>query len=107
MLICSDISRIIIRANSKDWAPQSSVTTTNHLGKQQHIAWIVTEMYDKKHIIIQPHEIMLMDDDNENVTLALEFGHQAYEVEEEVTLESIDRYVQVLDVKKREDIVPT
>ena len=39
--------------------------------------------------------------------LQLEFGHQAFEVEDEVTLESIDHYVQILEVKKREDIVPT
>ena len=66
----------MIRANSKDWAGSAAESSLLNLGKQQHIAWCVTELYDQKHIIVQPHEILLIDDDGENVALAQEFGHQ-------------------------------
>ena len=79
---------------------------TPFLGKQQHIAWITTWLYNTKHLLIEPQEILLLDDDNENVTLALEFGHMAYEVPEEVSLDSIKDFTSQLDVRKREVTVP-
>ena len=90
----------MIRANSKDWADQPSVANAM-LGKQQHIAWCVTELYDQKHLIIHPHEILLMDDDEDNVQVAKEFGHQAYKVpEEELTIEEIKQFADRLQVVK-------
>ena len=91
--LSSDTDRILIRANSKDWLPPQSATGQAY-GKQQHIAWIVTELFNKKHAIIHPEEILLMDDDSENVDIALQFGHQAYEVPEEVSIEEISRFVE-------------
>ena len=93
----SDLSRMLIRANSEDWLPPQTLNTPN-LGKQQHIAWIVTELFNRKHAIIHSPEILLMDDDAKNVELAVEFGHQGYEVPEDVTLESIHQYVQRVEV---------
>ncbi len=49
----SNIKKILIRANSKDWLPPSGPAGTA-LGKQQHIAWICTELFNTKHDIIQP-----------------------------------------------------
>lgn len=97
----SDTNKIIIRANSKEWLPVQGPGTP-FLGKQQHIAWITTWLYNCKRLLIEPHEILLLDDDNENVTLAQEFGHLAYEVPEEVTLDSINDFASQVQVKKRE-----
>lgn len=94
----SDINQVLIRANSKDWLPHQGLTV-QRLGKQQHIAWIVTELFNRKHAIIHSAEILLMDDDSENVEVALEFGHQAYEVPDDVSLQSMFSYAKTVEVK--------
>lgn len=70
----------MIRANSKEWADNPGFSGPLNLGKQQHIAWCVTELYDQKHVIIHPHEILLLDDDSDNVAIAQQFGHQVHRV---------------------------
>ena len=100
---CSDISRVVIRTNAEDWA-QKPVT---FLGKQQHIAWLVTKLFNRDHIMIQAHEILLLDDDIENVKLAEEFGHQTYEVPEDVTLDLISEFVNNMTVVERQPATPT
>ena len=104
----SNTKKILIRANSKDWLPQQSGPNAPSLGKQQHIAWICTELFNSKHDIIQPQEILLMDDDEENVSIAHQFGHQAYEVPEDVNLEAILKYATALQEVQHEllDIEP-
>ncbi|KAK2187242.1 hypothetical protein NP493_172g02043 [Ridgeia piscesae] len=99
----SDISRVVIRTNAEDWA-QKQVT---FLGKQQHIAWLVTELFNRDHVMIQAHEILLLDDDIKNVQLAEEFGHQAYEVPEDVTLDLISEFVNDMNVVERLPATPT
>ena len=89
---------MLIRANSKDWLP-SQPPPVPYLGKQQHIAWIVTELFNRKHAIIHSSQILLMDDDKENIDIALEFGHKAYEVPEEVGLEDIADFVHTVEVR--------
>ena len=95
-IICfnfSDLKKLIIRANSAEWSPQSDLPGLC-LGKEQHLAWICTALFNKKKVIIQPEEILLMDDDEENVQVAKDFGHQAYQVKDDVTLTSILSYVE-------------
>ncbi|ELT91933.1 hypothetical protein CAPTEDRAFT_216461 [Capitella teleta] len=86
-------NEIIIRASSKDWLPPGNADS-QVLGKQQHLAWMVTQLFHKKRLIIQPHEIFLIDDDEENVSTAKQFGHLAYLVPEEVTIQHIYEFVQ-------------
>ena len=104
----SNIKKILIRANSKDWLQQQSTPNAPSLGKQQHIEWICTELFNSKHDIIQPQEILLMDDDEENVSIAHQFGHQAYEVQEDVNLEAILKYASTLQEVQHEllDVEP-
>jgi hypothetical protein len=90
---------MIIRGNSKEWLPAPSITD-QPLGKEQHLAWICTELFNQKHVIIAAHEILLIDDDEENCDTARQFGHQAFEVLEDVTLSQIQQYVENLQVKK-------
>jgi len=94
-----EAQKILIRANSKDWLQSSGLDSGIAYGKQQHIAWIVTELYKTFHVIIRPEEIILMDDDDENVTTARNFGHQAYQVPEDVTLKSIQSFVEAMQIK--------
>ena len=68
------------------------------LGKQQHLAWMVTQLFNKRHLIIHPHEIFLIDDDEENVDIAKQFGHLAYKVPDEVTMENIWEFVERMDL---------
>ncbi len=90
----------MIRANSKDWLPSTPGAPAQNLGKQQHIAWICTEIFNRKHVIIESHEILLMDDDLENVQLARDFGHQGYEVPEDITLEEMYTFAYNLQIRK-------
>ena len=98
-LCCSDVSKIMVRANSKDWIEQPEVANSM-LGKEQHISWCVTELYDQRHLIIHPYEILLVDDDGENVQIAKEFGHSAYKVPEDVTIEDFKKFADDLHVVK-------
>ena len=41
-----------------------------------------------------------MDDDTDNVQIAREFGHQAFEVPEDVSVEDIWRYAEKLEVRR-------
>ena len=93
---------MVIRTNADDWAKP-----VTFLGKQQHIAWLVTELFNRDHVMIQAHEILLLDDDIENVKLAAEFGHQTYEVPEDVTLDRISEFVNNLTVVERQPATPT
>ena len=49
-----------------------------------------------------------MDDDEENVAIAHQFGHQAYEVHEDVNLEAILKYATALQEVQHEllDVEP-
>ena len=96
---CSNISKLIIRGNSKEWLPTSNISDPP-LGKEQHLACICTELFNDKHVIVAAHEILLLDDDDENCDIAREFGHQAFQVPEGVTMSDIAQYVKMLEVKK-------
>ena len=75
-----------------------------YLGKQQHIAWIATHLYKTQHLMIEPHEILLIDDDEDNVRLALEFGHEAMLVKEDIGLAAIEDFAKNVVVRKREPV---
>ena len=98
----SDVSHVIIRANTKDWVVTPGQP---YLGKQQHIAWIVTHLYKTKHSMIEPHEILLIDDDDDNVRLAREFGHAAMDVSEDIDMTTIQDFARNLVIHKREPTV--
>ncbi|CAH1787033.1 unnamed protein product [Owenia fusiformis] len=86
-----DTNRIVIKTSSKDWEGESCAET---LGKQQHIASVLTDLYNEDHTnIIQSNEILLLDDDMDNVTVAVNFGHKAFAITDNVSLESLCRYV--------------
>ncbi|XP_066294124.1 uncharacterized protein [Branchiostoma lanceolatum] len=80
----SDTSAIIIRGNTKDWARIQGVPI---LGKQQHIASAIREVTSKRHQVIQPAEVLLMDDDTENLKIAETFGHRAFFVRDDMAME--------------------
>lgn len=89
----SDTSRILVRTSSKDWQQKNQLSKQS-LGKQQHIAQVTTDLYNFCRAVIQPHEILLMDDDEENCDIARRFGHVAFVVRETVTLDDIYAFVE-------------
>ena len=93
----SDVSKILVRASSSDWADAPTIAT---IGKEKHITWCLSQLYEKKKLIIEKHEIVLFDDDDDNIENALEFGHHAYEVPDDVTAKHLKDYVSELEVKK-------
>ena len=94
----------MVRTNAKDWGDKPSSASNIVLGKQQHIAWCVTELYRQHHMIVHAHEILLMDDDGENVHIAKEFGHQAYEVPEHVKMHDLRLFCENLEIVKVEPV---
>ena len=73
----------------------------SQLGKEKHITWCLTELYEKKKLIIEKQEIVLFDDDDDNVDNALEFGHHAYEVPDDVTAQHLLDFVTKLQNQKK------
>ena len=55
--------------------------------------------------MIEPHEILLIDDDDDNVRLAREFGHAAMDVSEDIDMTTIQDFARNLVVHKREPTV--
>jgi hypothetical protein len=103
-LRCSDVGNVIIRANTKDWCVTPCGAGPKHLGKQQHLAWIATHVYQTQRLMLAPHEMVLLDDDADNVRVAREFGHEAMAVRDDVSLAAIDAFARNLVVRRREPV---
>ena len=69
------------------------------LGKEAHISAVCTELYNLHHTIIKPEEIILLDDDVDNVNTALEFGHWAVEVKEDISYDSFVEFSKLFNQK--------
>jgi hypothetical protein len=104
-----DVGRILIRAVTKDWLPQgataASTKSPDFLGKEEHLVRVLTDLYNQRRLIIQSHEVLLIDDDVENVRLAQQFGHVAFKVEDDVELSDIASFVEGLPSVRQPDTV--
>lgn len=85
---------MLVQANTANFREKHN---NEFLGKEAHIAAIVTELYNKFHMKIRPEEIILFDDDKDNTDIALKFGHMAFLVEEDVTEEQFEDFAQTLE----------
>ena len=81
-------------------------SASSGLGKEQHIARVTTDLYNQTRAIIQTHEILLIDDDLDNVTIARSFGHWAFEVKETVTMEDITAFVDSMHDDSSDQTLP-
>lgn len=90
----SDADKILVQANTAAFREKH-----NHefLGKEAHIAAILTELYNKCHLKIRPDEIILFDDDRDNTDIAVRFGHKAFLVQEDVCDRDFEDYARDLD----------
>ncbi|KAL4224124.1 hypothetical protein ACF0H5_017577 [Mactra antiquata] len=90
----SDADRILVQANTASFREKH-----NHefLGKEAHIAAILTELYNKCHLKIRPDEIILFDDDRDNTDIAMKFGHKAFLVQEDVNERDFEEFAKDLD----------
>jgi hypothetical protein len=88
---CSDTDRIIIRGGNG--APPAGN------GKEPHLAAVLKELSAKNQSAanIQPEQILLIDDDEENVAVAKRHRHRVYHVRDDVTMRDIDAFVGSLE----------
>ena len=88
--------RIWIRALTSKWQCVSAMCPI--FGKEEHIAWLVTELSNTRGIHVRSSEIILLDDDTDNINVAREFGHHAYSVFDDVTSQDLKQFI--LAIKK-------
>ncbi|CAD5110803.1 DgyrCDS168 [Dimorphilus gyrociliatus] len=96
--------KILLRCNTKHWPrgeeghgplPQIAMMT---LGKEQHLSWVVTQLYQTHGELIKPQEILLLDDDERNCRIAREFNHNSFVVTDSINLKEFADYAKQLDV---------
>ena len=79
---------------TRSWQCMSSVCST--FGKQEHLAWYVTDLFNSRRVVVRSQEILLFDDDLDNVARAIEFGHNAYHVPDGVTMSDIKEFIDTI-----------
>ncbi|XP_060071010.1 uncharacterized protein LOC132550926 [Ylistrum balloti] len=84
-----DAEKIYVQANTADFREKNK---DQILGKEAHLAAVCTELYNQRHLIIKPEEIILFDDDTENIDTAIEFGHWAVTVKDDISYLSFDDF---------------
>jgi len=92
--------KVLVQANTANFREKHN---NEFLGKEAHIAAILTELYNKSHLKIRPEEIILFDDDRDNTDIAVKFGHMAYLVRDDVSeaqFEDFARTLESLDTRK-------
>ncbi|CAF0777217.1 unnamed protein product [Didymodactylos carnosus] len=92
----SKTDRILIRCNTNEFMSCMATDgqdTSSFLGKEYHITSIITEIATKRNKTIQPHEVLLLDDDVTNILIAEEFGHKALEIRDEINLDLLNEFV--------------
>ncbi|CAF1301391.1 unnamed protein product [Didymodactylos carnosus] len=92
----SKTDQILIRCNTNEF--MSSMGTDGQdglcfLGKEYHITSVVTEIATKRHKTIQPHEVLLLDDDITNILIADGFGHKTLEIRDQINLDILKDFV--------------
>lgn len=89
----ADAERILVQANTAEFCKEHG---HEFLGKEAHIAAILTELYNRYHLKIRPEEVILFDDDQTNTDTALKFGHKAFLVADGVSEKTFEEYARDL-----------
>lgn len=71
------------------------------MGKQDHIAKVVKKIKDFSGLVIHPEEIILFDDRVLYIKIARKSGSYAFWVKNDVTLKSIEDYIDHLTRKEQ------
>ena len=90
----SGADRILIQANTSAFREKHNY---EFLGKEAHIAAILTELYSQERLKVRPDEIILFDDDKDNTDIALKFGHMAFLVNEDLSEEMLEDFGRAID----------
>ncbi|XP_069135781.1 uncharacterized protein [Argopecten irradians] len=88
-----DVEKIYVQANTPEFREKNKHKI---LGKEAHLAAVCTDLYNQKHVIIKPEEIILFDDDRDNIDTAIEFGHWAVTVQDDISYISFDDFSRML-----------
>ncbi|GAB1602609.1 hypothetical protein Ahia01_000540500 [Argonauta hians] len=66
-------------------------------GKEEHIEWVIAQLRTTDPgFNIEPENVLLLDDDPDNVSVALSYGHRAFLVDPRFSIEKLYRYVSGL-----------
>ncbi|KAK3084823.1 hypothetical protein FSP39_019637 [Pinctada imbricata] len=90
--------RIIVQANTVEFRERHNY---EFLGKEAHIAAVLTEVYNRRKQIIKPEEVILFDDDEDNISTAVKFGHWAIQIKDNVSYDSFTEFEGYLKSKKK------
>ncbi|XP_052801924.1 uncharacterized protein LOC128232424 [Mya arenaria] len=90
----SDAEKILVQANTASFREKHN---NEFLGKEAHIASILTELYKKAHLKIRPEQVILFDDDKDNTDTAVRFGHMAFLVRDDVCEEQFEDFAKTLE----------
>ncbi|OWF50268.1 uncharacterized protein LOC110450653 [Mizuhopecten yessoensis] len=88
-----NVEKIYVQANTAEFREKNKHQI---LGKEAHLAAVCTELYNQKHVIIKPEEIILFDDDTDNIETAVNFGHWAVTVRDDISYLSFDDFCTML-----------
>jgi len=84
----------LVQANTPSFREKHN---NEFLGKEAHIASILTELYKMHHLKIRPEQVILFDDDKENTDTAVRFGHMAFLVREDVGEHQFEEFARMLE----------
>ena len=98
LIFYRNAERIIVQANTVEFREKHK---HEFLGKEAHIASVLTEVYNRKKQIIKPDEVILFDDDTDNIETAVSFGHWAVQVKENISYDSFPEFNEYLLSKKK------
>ncbi|KAK3803221.1 hypothetical protein RRG08_013804 [Elysia crispata] len=65
-------------------------------GKEAHISSVIAEISNDHKVTVKKEEILLMDDDIDNIRIAITCGHLAFQVQETVDYDSFDSFQTML-----------
>ena len=93
---------VYLEAASQSTARKASVGSNPELsGKEYHIRKVVESILKDENVRIENEEILLLDDDMNNVSSALKFGHRSMQVqvkEKEIDYDALDSFERMLRI---------
>lgn len=80
-----DAEKICIRGNTSDWKPSP---TSRKEGKLSHIESAAKHFYKTSKVKIKQHEVLLLDDDDDNLRVATQNMIKVMKIEDNSSLQS-------------------
>jgi hypothetical protein len=98
------INKIVIKGNTREFVEEHGIENCYSNGKEIHLQFCRSRIYEmlkrfnKEIVNILDENILLLDDDVQNLKLANDYGHYAFQVNNSVQLVDILNFLKT-DVK--------